>query len=94
MSVRPRRCAAALSLGILMLMSLSPVLIDGLGGTGPARSASNRSTNCSAICINEMMPNADGSDQGVFPNGEWVELHNSGSVGISLESWTLSLIHI
>ena len=89
MSVRPRRCAAALSLGILVLMSLSPVLIDGLGGAGPARSASNRSTDCSAICINEMMPNADGSDQGVFPNGEWVELHNSGSVDVSLESWTL-----
>ena len=36
-----------------------------------------------------MMPNADGSDQGIFPNGEWVELHNSGSVEVSLENWTL-----
>ena len=35
------------------------------------------------------MPNADGSDQGIFPNGEWVELHNSGSVEVSLENWTL-----
>jgi len=35
------------------------------------------------------MPNADGSDQGVFPNGEWVELHNSGNSGTSLQNWTL-----
>ena len=89
MSGRSRRSAAALSLAILILMSLSPVLIDGLSETTPSRSASSRSTNCSGVCINELMPNADGSDQGIFPNGEWVELHNSGSVEVSLENWTL-----
>lgn len=89
MSGRSRRSAATLSLAILVLMSLSPVLIGGLSETTPSRSASSRSTTCSGICINEMMPNADGSDQGLFPNGEWVELYNSGSVGLSLENWTL-----
>ena len=89
MSGRSRRSAATLSLAILVLMSLSPILIGGLSETTPSRSTSSRSTTCSGICINEMMPNADGSDQGLFPNGEWVELYNSGSVGLSLENWTL-----
>ncbi len=89
MSGRSRRAAAALSLAILVLTSLSPVLIDGLSETTPSKDASSRSTACSAVCINEMMPNADGLDQGVFPNGEWVELYNSGSVDVSLENWTL-----
>ncbi|HIM13520.1 MAG TPA: DUF839 domain-containing protein [Candidatus Poseidoniales archaeon] len=89
MSGRSRRAAAALSLAILVLTSLSPVLIDGLSETTPSKDSSSRSTACSAVCINEMMPNADGLDQGVFPNGEWVELYNSGSVDVSLENWTL-----
>ena len=41
------------------------------------------------ICINELMPNADGSDQGVFPQGEWVELLNTGSSSVNLEGWTI-----
>ena len=35
------------------------------------------------------MPNADGSDQGIFPQGEWVELFNTGSSSVSLEGWTI-----
>ncbi|HIG38871.1 MAG TPA: DUF839 domain-containing protein [Candidatus Poseidoniales archaeon] len=89
MSGRSRRGATALSLVILVVMSLSPILIDGLNETTLFRSASSRSANCSGVCINEMMTNADGSDQGVFPAGEWVELHNSGSIEISLENWIL-----
>ena len=41
------------------------------------------------VCINEIMPNADGSDQGIFPQGEWVELFNTGSSSVSLEGWTI-----
>jgi phosphatidylserine/phosphatidylglycerophosphate/cardiolipin synthase-like enzyme len=54
-----------------------------------AREASSRDVVCSDLCINEVMPNADGSDQGIFPGGEWVELLNSGSVDVSLEGWAL-----
>ncbi len=43
MSGRSRRSAAGLSLAILVLMSLSPVLIDGLSESSLARSASGRS---------------------------------------------------
>jgi len=54
-----------------------------------ARGSSSRDAACSGVCISEVMTNADGSDQGVFPSGEWVELHNSGNSGTSLQNWTL-----
>ena len=44
---------------------------------------------CLDVCINEVMTNADGPDQGIFPQGEWVELYNSGSEGVSLEGWAI-----
>ena len=44
---------------------------------------------CLNVCINEVMTNADGPDQGIFPQGEWVELYNSGSEGVSLEGWAI-----
>ena len=88
MRERGRAGATVLALAMLLLMSLYPVVDSGLR---EARSefAASRSTACSGVCINEMMPNADGSDQGIFPNGEWVELYNSGSTGIDLQGWTL-----
>ncbi len=52
------------------------------------RAESSEDSACS-ICINEVMPNADGSDQGIFPQGEWVELLNQGSEAVSLEGWTI-----
>ena len=48
----------------------------------------NKNSSC-IVCINEIMPNADGSDQGMFPQGEWVELLNTGSSAVSLEGWTI-----
>ena len=63
--------AVALALAMLVLMSLYPAVESGLSET-QAGHAAIRSTACTGVCINEMMPNADGSDQGVFPNGEWV----------------------
>ena len=88
MRERGRAGATVLALVMLLLMSLYPMVESGLR---EARSefAASRSTACSGVCINEMMPNADGSDQGIFPNGEWVELYNSGSTGIDLQGWTL-----
>ncbi|MFL2971758.1 MAG: phospholipase D-like domain-containing protein [Candidatus Thalassarchaeaceae archaeon] len=47
-----------------------------------------KNSSC-VVCINEIMPNADGSDQGIFPQGEWVELFNTGSSSVSLEGWTI-----
>ena len=30
-----------------------------------------------SVCINEIMANPSGSEQGEYPNGEWVEIVNS-----------------
>ena len=80
--------AVVLALTMLLLMSLYPVVESGLSDSKMGNAVS-RSTACSEVCINELMPNADGSDQGIFPNGEWVELYNSGPTGINLQDWTL-----
>ena len=54
-----------------------------------ARSIVSRDSACAEVCINEIMPNADGSDQGIFPSGEWVELYNSGTLDANLEGWAI-----
>ena len=89
MRERGRAGAAAFALTMLVLMSLYPAVESGLRETGVTTHATSRSTVCTGVCINEVMPNADGSDQGVFPNGEWVELYNSGSTETNLQNWTL-----
>ena len=71
MSGQRRVVAAVLTLIILLMMSLYPAVESGLRESG-TENAVSRSTACTGVCINEVMPNADGSDQGVFPNGEWV----------------------
>ena len=53
------------------------------------QASSSMEEACVAVCINEIMTNADGPDQGVFPQGEWVELYNSGPEDISLEGWAI-----
>ncbi len=89
MSPRSRPAVAFFVLAILVTMSLAPALTAGLDEERTSSRSSSRSTSCSTICINEMLPNPDGSDQGIFPNGEWVELYNFGSTDVSLEGWTL-----
>ena len=83
-----RAGVAALSLVMLLLMSMNPAVETGLHES-PEHHAVSRSTACSEVCINELMPNAEGSDQGIFPDGEWVELYNSGSTDMNLQNWTL-----
>ncbi|MEO2242867.1 MAG: hypothetical protein ABGX49_04290, partial [Candidatus Poseidoniia archaeon] len=84
MSPRSRPAAAFFVLAILVTMSLAPALTAGLDEERASSRISSRTTSCSTICINEMLPNPDGSDQGIFPNGEWVELYNFGSTDVSL----------
>ena len=89
MRERGRAGAAAFALTMLVLMSLYPAVESGLREAGVTAHATSRSTACTEVCINEIMPNAGGSDQGIFPNGEWVELYNSGPSGVNLQNWTL-----
>ena len=42
-----------------------------------------------SVCINEIMANPSGSEQGEYPNGEWVEIVNLGDTPVSLEGWYL-----
>ncbi len=49
------------------------------GGMAAGQELASDENACLVVCINEVMTNADGPDQGIFPQGEWVELYNSGS---------------
>ncbi len=78
---------ALLVMALLLTGLMTPQLLD--GEVESARFESSDDTASCTICINEVMPNADGSDQGIFPQGEWVELFNTGPSAISLEEWTI-----
>ena len=79
-AVNPMRRNALLLTTLMIVMSLSP-LVQG---------TSARSTACSSdVCINELMPNPAGNDAGNYPDGEWVEIYNSGTADINLQGWTL-----
>ena len=41
------------------------------------------------IKLNEIIPNPNGDDNAPMPNGEWVELYNSGSSPIDVNGWRL-----
>ena len=79
----------------LVLATLVAILLSPLCNIAPeslsdeARNVSGRDAACTGVCINEVMPNADGSDQGVYPSGEWVELFNSGTSDENLEGWAI-----
>ena len=79
----------------LVLATLVAILLSPLCNITPeslsdeARNVAGRDAACTGVCINEVMPNADGSDQGVYPSGEWVELFNSGTSDENLEGWAI-----
>ncbi len=41
------------------------------------------------IVINEFMANPDGDDDATMPNGEWIELFNSGGSSLDISGWRL-----
>ena len=75
------------SVFLLVLMLLVPLtpLVE------PTEAVSARSQPCGgSICINEVMPNPNGYDDAVWPNGEWLELHNSGTTSVDVRNWYFS----
>ena len=80
----------ATSLILLFLLSLTaPLTTSGLeeGQIEPSQTSA-RSTACTGdVCINEVIPNPNGADNGTWPNGEWLELHNSGTSDVDLTGW-------
>ena len=86
MERRPARLAVTIiALLILSLLGPSPILQE---DSYNENRETVKNSSC-VVCINELMPNADGSDQGIFPQGEWIELLNTGSSSVNLEGWTI-----
>ena len=51
---------------------------------------SGRALACSGTdCLNEALPDPDGSDTAAWPNGEWMEIYNSGNVPVNVLNWKL-----
>jgi|GEM_PF-1181372 len=59
------------------------------GTPGARNSIYGFSTDYSVIKINEFMPDPIGDDDFDMPNGEWVELYNSGNMDLNLRSLVL-----
>ena len=52
--------------------------------------SSGRAMACSGtVCLNEALPNPNGLDDDTWPNGEWMEIYNSGSSPVNVLSWKL-----
>ena len=76
--------------GFSLLVILSLMLWSSSGMASPGKEEGGvGSTVCESICISEVMPNADGPDQGIFPQGEWVEIVNSGDSDVNLYGWAI-----
>lgn len=78
----------ALLLTALFLASLAPaglVLLD----APSAAHTSARSTACaSTVCLTEVLPDPNGYDDATWPNGEWMEVHNTGTTSVDMLNWT------
>ena len=81
----------ATSLILLFLFSLTSPMATVLSEERSSEHANGRSTACSGyVCINEVIPNPNGLDAGTYPDGEWFELHNSGTVDVDLTGWKVT----
>ena len=68
----------ASSLILLFLLSLTAPVATTLAEE-PATNQAGRSTACSGhVCLNEVIPNPNGADDGTYPGGEWFELFTTG----------------
>ena len=68
----------------MLLVPLTPLV-------GPVDATGARSQPCGgSICINEVMPNPNGYDDAAWPNGEWLELHNTGTSSVDVRNWYFS----
>ena len=75
----------AFTLVALLLFSTASLLVDTTEAT-----TSGRAMACSGtVCLNEALPNPNGLDDDVWPNGEWMEIHNSGTMPVDVLNWRL-----
>ena len=75
----------AFTLTALLLMSSLSLFLDNTEGT-----TAGRAMACSgSVCLNEAMPNPNGADDDTWPNGEWMEIYNSGTSAVNVLGWEL-----
>ena len=81
---------------IMLFSYLAPLLDnEALEEIHEFKETSSRSTACSGdICISEVLVNAFGAETGAvgpsdWTSGEWVEIHNSGTITVDLSTWTI-----
>lgn len=75
----------AFTLVALLLFSTASMLVDTTEAT-----TSGRAMACSGtVCLNEALPNPNGLDDDTWPNGEWMEIYNSGSTPVDVLNWRL-----
>ena len=79
-----------ISLMMLMLCSIAhPLfLVSNSLDTTMTANVSARSSACTGdVCLNEIIPDPNGADTGVYPGGEWFELYNNGNADVDLTGW-------
>ena len=75
----------AFTLVAVLLFSTASMLVDTTEAT-----TSGRAMACSGmVCLNEALPNPSGYDNAAWPNGEWMEIYNSGSSPVNVLNWKL-----
>ena len=80
----------ASSLIFLFLISLTSPMATTLADTSTQNQA-GRSTACSGyVCLNEVIPDPTGRDDGTYPGGEWFELFNNGTVAVDITGWKVT----
>ena len=55
-----------------------------------SEATSGRAMACNGtVCLNEALPNPNGLDDAAWPNGEWMEIYNSGPTPVDVLNWKL-----
>ncbi|MCH1527515.1 MAG: lamin tail domain-containing protein, partial [Candidatus Poseidoniaceae archaeon] len=73
-----------------LFLSFILVLCPYVSVVDVAEATSGRAIACSgSVCLNEALPNPNGLDADVWPNGEWMEIYNSGSTDVDVLNWRL-----
>ena len=75
----------AFTLVALLLFSTASMLVD----TTEAATSGRAMTCNGTVCLNEALPNPSGYDNAAWPNGEWMEIYNSGSSPVNVLNWKL-----
>ena len=68
---------------LLLLTPMSQFVDVGTATSGRALACSG------SVCLNEAMPNPNGADDDTWPNGEWMEIYNSGTSAVNVLGWEL-----